>query len=65
MTFPVINNAKLCVFVATGDSKAQVVKEILDEKKSYPAGMVQPHSGRLVWLLDESAGSKLKDTTRS
>lgn len=60
MTFPVLNNAKLCVFVATGESKAQVIKEILEDKKPLPAGMVQPHSGKLVWLLNKEAGSKLK-----
>lgn len=65
MTYPVINNAKVCVFVATGESKAQVLREILDEKKPYPAGLVQPHSGKLVWLLDEDAGSKLKSFIKS
>lgn len=65
MTFPVINNAKLCVFVATGEAKAQVIKEILEEKKPYPAGMVQPTSGKLIWLLDKEAGSKLRTTSLS
>lgn len=60
MTFPVINNAKLCIFVATGESKSQVIKEILEDKKPLPAGMVQLTNGKLVWLLDKSAGSKLK-----
>lgn len=59
MTFPVINNAKLCLFVATGDGKAQIIKEILEDKKPLPAGLVQPTSGRLVWLMDKAAGSKL------
>lgn len=60
MTLPVINNAKLCLFVATGQSKAQVIKEILEDKKPYPAALVQPTSGQLIWLLDGEAGSKLK-----
>jgi 6-phosphogluconolactonase len=60
MTLPVINNAKYCVFVATGENKADVIKEILEDKKPYPAGMVQPHSGKLIWLMDKAAGSKLK-----
>lgn len=60
MTLPVLNNARLCLFVATGESKAQVIKEILEDKKPYPAGLVQPHQGKLVWLLDEAAASKLK-----
>jgi len=61
MTFPVLNNAKLCIFVATGETKAQVIKEILEDKKPLPAGMVQPQSGKLVWLMDKEAGSKLKN----
>lgn len=60
MTFPVINNAKYCVFVATGESKAQVIKDILVDKKPLPAAMVQPHSGKLYWLMDKAAGSKLE-----
>lgn len=60
MTLPVLNNAKICVFVATGESKAQVIREILEDKKPYPAGLVQPHSGKLIWLMDKEAGSKLK-----
>lgn len=63
MTFPVINNAKLCIFVATGESKSQVIKEILEDKKPLPAGMVQLTNGKLVWLLDKSAGSKLKSVS--
>lgn len=64
MTFPVINNARLCLFVATGESKAQVIKEILEDKdKQYPAALVEPSKGKLIWLMDKAAGSKLRPTT--
>lgn len=59
MTLPIINNSKNCVFVATGESKAKVVREILKEKKPLPAGLVKPTSGKLVWLLDKAASSGL------
>lgn len=59
MTFPVLNNAKFCVFVASGEEKAQIIKEILEDKRPLPAALVQPHSGKLVWLMDKAAGSKL------
>lgn len=59
MTFPVLNNARYCVFVATGEGKAQIIKEILDDRRPLPAAMVQPHSGKLVWIMDKAAGSKL------
>lgn len=65
MTLPVLNNAKMCLFVATGESKAQVIKEILEDKKPLPAALVQPHSGKLIWLMDKAAGSKLKSVPPS
>jgi len=65
MTFPVINNARCVVFVATGESKAQIIKEIFVDKKPLPAGMVQPHSGKLYWLMDRAAASKLEGSVHS
>ncbi len=37
LTFPVLNAAKLIVFVVTGASKANVLHEMLDLGKDYPA----------------------------
>lgn len=59
MTLPILNNARLCIFVATGESKSQVVKDILKDKKPLPAGLVKPTNGTLIWLLDKEAASKL------
>lgn len=59
MTFPIINNSKLCLFVATGQGKAKVIREILKDKKPLPAGLVKPTNGSLIWLLDKAAGSEL------
>merc|ERR1712110_530990 len=48
LTFTVINKAKRVVFVATGSSKAPVLKEIFDEetheasKERYPSACVSP-----------------------
>lgn len=49
--------------MATGEAKAQVIKEILQDKKPLPAGLVQPTSGKLIWLLDTEAGSKLQPSS--
>jgi 6-phosphogluconolactonase len=61
-TFPVLNNAGEVVFLASGPDKAEMVHEILEGKRTppLPAQRVRPPNGRLLWMLDESAASKLK-----
>ncbi|XP_060519370.1 6-phosphogluconolactonase [Cylas formicarius] len=59
LTFPVINNAKACVFAISGKDKADMIKRILLDKEDLPAARVQPASGRLYWILDKEAGVHL------
>ncbi|XP_073478603.1 6-phosphogluconolactonase [Aquarana catesbeiana] len=61
LTLPVINAAKTVVFVATGESKAAVLKRILQEEESdpLPAARVSPVNGKLLWFLDEPAARDL------
>jgi 6-phosphogluconolactonase len=59
LTYPVLNRAKNIIFVVTGSAKSQVLKEILDENKEYPAGMIK--NANITWILDNEAGSKLKN----
>uniref|UniRef100_A0A8C5PKP3 6-phosphogluconolactonase n=1 Tax=Leptobrachium leishanense TaxID=445787 RepID=A0A8C5PKP3_9ANUR len=61
LTLPVINAAKTVVFVATGESKAGVLKRILQDAESdpLPAARVAPTHGKLLWLLDEPAAREL------
>lgn len=62
LMLPVINNAKKITFLATGQEKAEIVREILknDSKSAnYPAAQINPQSGILQWYLDEAAASKL------
>jgi len=61
-TFPVINNARACAFVVTGESKAQVVAQSIHPPEGIaklPAAMVEPTNGSLHWFLDAAAASKL------
>ena len=60
LTYPVINNAKACIFVCTGEGKKDIVRQILDEKADYPASRVKPNNGDLVWILDVGAASAMK-----
>ncbi|KAI4488205.1 PREDICTED: 6-phosphogluconolactonase [Polistes canadensis] len=59
-TFPVINNARACVFAVLGDSKAKIIKKILKDNENLPAARVEPTNGSLYWILDEEA-AKLMD----
>jgi 6-phosphogluconolactonase len=58
----VFNNAHLIVFMATGEKKAITLAEVLSDRYNpelYPAQRIHPKAGRLIWLVDEEAASKL------
>ena len=60
ITLPVINNAKNIIFLVSGYDKAQVMKEILEEKNMMlPASRVNPEKGKVFFLMDEKAASLL------
>ncbi|KAF7382640.1 6-phosphogluconolactonase [Vespula maculifrons] len=60
-TFPVINNARVCIFAVLGSSKAKIIKRILKDHENLPAARVEPTSGSLYWILDQDA-AKLMDS---
>lgn len=58
ITGQIINNAAEVIFLVTGESKAEKVQEIIKkggDYKDYPASLVNPRSGNLIWFLDEAA----------
>ena len=58
----VINMAKEVAFLVTGASKAEKVKAVIEKtngSEAYPATLVDPKSGNLVWFLDEAAAADL------
>jgi 6-phosphogluconolactonase len=62
MTFPVFNNASNVMFLVAGKSKAKAVATVLEadfRPDDFPAQFVNPGSGNLYWILDESAASLL------
>lgn len=62
LTGPVINRAKQVVFLVTGTSKLDKIREIIREEgnwSSYPAAHIRPLSGKLDWYLDEQAAAEL------
>jgi 6-phosphogluconolactonase len=61
MTFPVLDASRTILFLVTGESKAQMLAEVLNDNnknKIYPVQRLEPE-GQLVWLLDSAAASKL------
>lgn len=58
ITGKLVNNAKAVAFLVTGAGKAEKVQEIIKKEKdfaSYPASLVQPSHGELIWFMDEDA----------
>jgi 6-phosphogluconolactonase len=58
----VINNAGMVAFMATGEKKADTLAQVLSgryQPELYPAQRIEPKDGKLIWLVDEDAASKL------
>jgi 6-phosphogluconolactonase len=61
-TGKVINQAKLVVILATGESKAARVDQVINRSEGWdtlPASRVSPENGELIWLLDNKAAARL------
>ena len=59
MTLPLINNAASVLFLVSGSEKAEIVHDVLEGPKQYPAQYVNPTNGELLWMLDKDAAAKL------
>lgn len=61
-TYPVLNAARCVAFLVSGIDKAPALQCVLEENASgeqYPAKLVNPSNGKLVWFLDRAAASGL------
>ncbi|WP_430967993.1 6-phosphogluconolactonase [Spongiimicrobium sp. 2-473A-2-J] len=62
----IINNAKNVAFLVTGSSKSEKVREIMHREagfEAYPAALVSPESGNLLWFLDQDAAQGISAST--
>ena len=67
VTPKVINLARTVAFAVEGPDKAVAVEAVYEgplDPVKYPAQIVHPSSGRLVWLVDELAAGMLESRTR-
>lgn len=59
LTLPAINKARQIIFLVSGESKAEILSDIMHSSAKYPAQMVYPKSGNLCWYVDRSAAGLL------
>lgn len=62
LTWPVINQGREVAFLIEGEAKAQVLHDVLlgpYQPDTYPSQIIRPASGKLTFLLDPAAASKL------
>jgi 6-phosphogluconolactonase len=60
LTLRAINAARIVVFLVTGEHKADIVRQVFENRQErLPAQHIQPLEGELHWLLDAAAASKL------
>ncbi|HEY1867435.1 MAG TPA: 6-phosphogluconolactonase [Candidatus Cybelea sp.] len=63
MTPKVLNLGRTVAFAVEGPDKADILEAVYQgpvDPVKYPAQIVQPGSGRLIWLVDEPAAGMLK-----
>lgn len=61
LTLPVLNAASTVLFLASGKEKAAIVQRVVEgERCRYPACMIRPLKGRVVWMIDQEAGRLLR-----
>jgi 6-phosphogluconolactonase len=63
LTLPVLNHAAAVLFLVSGTAKAHVISGILGKwrRHPYPAALVAPAQGHVIWLIDREAASELKE----
>jgi 6-phosphogluconolactonase len=62
MTIPVLINAEFIIFLVSGEEKAEMLKRVLEGERNVtplPAQLIQPKQGKLLWIVDKAAASRL------
>jgi 6-phosphogluconolactonase len=62
LTPPALNAAACVLFLIAGEEKAETLKAVLEgpsQPDLYPAQVIRPTAGELIWLVDEAAAGLL------
>lgn len=62
LTPPVFNSSRHIFFLVTGEKKASILANVLDEEQSavrYPSRRIKPARGIVTWYIDRAAAAKL------
>lgn len=62
LTPPILNRASAILFLVSGGEKAAVLQAVLEgppDPERLPAQLIRPVAGRLLWLVDQAAASRL------
>lgn len=71
LTAPVFNHAALALFLVSGEEKAEALRAVIEgvesdfEPDRFPAQVVRPEKGKLLWLVDRAAARCLRETGSS
>jgi 6-phosphogluconolactonase len=66
LTPPVIDHAATVIFLVSGAAKAPALAAVLEgewQPELYPAQVVAPVDGRLLWLVDRAAAAQLRSSS--
>ena len=64
LTAPVFNHAALALFLVSGEEKAEALRAVLEgdfQPDRFPAQIVRPEEGKLLWLVDRAAARCLRE----
>ena len=65
LTVPVLNQADMVIFLVSGVDKAKALKEVLEGKHQpdrFPAQLVRPGPGKLLWIVDRESALLLTNS---
>ena len=68
LTAPVVNRASCVLFLVAGPKKAAPLREVLRgayRPDEYPAQVIKPTDGELMWMVDEKAAGELDQSASS
>jgi 6-phosphogluconolactonase len=66
LTLPVLNTAACAIFLVSGAEKADMLRVVLEadaHSTQFPAQLIRPTHGRVLWFIDEAAARLLYESS--